>query len=111
MRTKVIIEIVNNLKEKLSADQCESLKIVAIQSFQGAWNDYLTPLLYVISKPEKWTLSLAVGRMTSSTYGTQWNLFMAADVVYMLPILILFFFCQKYFMEGLGSLNSSGVKA
>jgi ABC transporter, permease protein len=49
--------------------------------------------------------------MTSSTYGTQWNLFMAADVVYMLPILILFFFCQKYFMEGLGSLNSSGVKA
>ena len=39
-------------------------------------------------------------------------LFMAAaDVVYMLPILILFFFCQKYFMEGLGSLNSSGVKA
>jgi len=77
----------------------------------GPGTDYLTPLLYVISKPEKWTLSLAVGRMTSSTYGTQWNLFMAADVVYMLPILILFFFCQKYFMEGLGSLNSSGVKA
>ena len=74
-------------------------------------NERLKRLMLSLAKPEKWTLSLAVGRMTSSTYGTQWNLFMAADVVYMLPILILFFFCQKYFMEGLGSLNSSGVKA
>ena len=103
-RLQVLLKVIGPMCKPLIA-------VIAIQSFQGAWNDYLTPLLYVISKPEKWTLSLAVGRMTSSTYGTQWNLFMAADVVYMLPILILFFFCQKYFMEGLGSLNSSGVKA
>ena len=103
-RLQVLLKVIGPMCKPLIA-------VIAIQSFQGAWNDYLTPLLYVISKPEKWTLSLAVGRMTSSTYGTQWNLFMEADVVYMLPILILFFFCQKYFMEGLGSLNSSGVKA
>ena len=103
-RLQVLLKVIGPMCKPLIA-------VIAIQSFQGAWNDYLTPLLYVISKPEKWTLSLAVGRMTSSTYGTQWNLFMAADVVYMLPILILFFFCQKYFMEGLGSLNSSGIKA
>lgn len=103
-RLQVLLKVIGPMCKPLIA-------VIAIQSFQGAWNDYLTPLLYVISKPDKWTLSLAVGRMTSSTYGTQWNLFMAADVVYMLPILILFFFCQKYFMEGLGSLNSSGVKA
>lgn len=86
------------------------ITVIAIQSFQGAWNDYLTPLLYIISKPEKWTLALGVGRMTSSTYGTQWNLFMAADIMYMLPILVIFFICQNYFMEGLGSMNNSGVK-
>ncbi len=86
------------------------ITVIAIQAFQGAWNDYMTPLLYIISKPEKWTLALGVGRMTSSTYGTQWNLFMAADIMYMLPILIMFFFGQNYFMEGLGSMNNSGIK-
>lgn len=96
---------------RVIAPMCKPLiTVIAIQSFQAAWNDYLTPLLYVISKPDKWTLSLAIGRMTSSTYGTQWNLFMAADLIYLLPILIMFFFGQNYFMEGLGSMNNSGVK-
>lgn len=102
-RLQILIQIISPMCKPL-------ITVIAIQSFQAAWNDYLTPLLYVISKPEKWTLSLAVGRMTSSTYGTQWNLFMAADLVYLLPILILFFFCQNYFMEGLGSMNNAGVK-
>lgn len=102
-RLQILVQIISPMCKPL-------ITVIAIQSFQGAWNDYITPLLYVISKPEKWTLSLAVGRMTSSTYGTQWNLFMAADLVYLLPILILFFFCQNYFMEGLGSMNNAGVK-
>lgn len=102
-RLQVLVHII--------APMCKPLiTVIAIQAFQGAWNDYLTPLLYVIARPEKWTLSLAVGRMSSSTYGTQWNLFMAADIIYLLPILIIFFLCQNYFMEGLGSMNNSGVK-
>ncbi len=93
------------------APMCKPLiATIAIQAFQTAWNDYLNPLLYVVSKKELWTLSLAIGRMSSSTYGTEWNLIMAADLVYMLPILIIFFFCQDYFMEGLGSMNNAGVK-
>lgn len=83
---------------------------IAIQAFQAAWNDYLNPLLYVTQKQPLWTLSLAIGRMSSSTYGTEWNLLMAADLVYMLPIVILFFVCQDYFMQGLGSMNNAGVK-
>lgn len=102
-RLQILVHIIAPMSKPL-------ITVIAIQAFQGAWNDYLTPLLYVISKPEKWTLALGVGRMTSSTYGTQWNLFMAADIMYMLPILIIFFFCQNYFMEGLGSMNNSGVK-
>ena len=83
---------------------------MAITTFQGVWNDYMNPLLYVISKKNRWTLALAVARLKSGTYGSEWNLFMAADIMYFLPILILFFTFQDYFMEGLGSMNASGVK-
>ena len=83
---------------------------MTIATFQGVWNDYMNPLLYVISKPEKWTLSLAIARLRSGTYGAEWNIFMAADILYFLPILIIFFFFQDYFMEGLGAMTASGVK-
>ena len=76
--------------------------------FQGSWNDYLSPLVYLIDE-KLWTLSLAVASYIS-LYAVEWNKFMAADLVYMLPTLILFFTCQKYFMQGLGSLTSAGLK-
>ena len=83
---------------------------MTIATFQGVWNDYMTPLLYIISKPDKWTLSLAIARLGSGTYGIEWNIYMAADILYFLPILIIFFFFQDYFMEGLGAMTASGVK-
>ncbi len=83
---------------------------MAIATFQGTWNDYMGPLLYVISKQEKWTLALGIARLGSGTYGIEWNIYMAADILYFLPILILFFCFQDYFMEGLGSMTASGVK-
>lgn len=96
---------------KVIMPMCKPLMAtIAIQAFQSAWNDFMNPLLYVTQKQDMWTLSLAIGQMSSGTYGVQWNLFMAADLVYLLPILILFFFCQDYFMEGLGSMNNTGVK-
>ena len=70
----------------------------------------LTPLSCSLADDEKlWTLSLAVASYIS-LYAVEWNKFMAADLVYMLPTLILFFTCQKYFMQGLGSLTSAGLK-
>ncbi|MEI0736235.1 ABC transporter permease subunit [Paenibacillus sp. JTLBN-2024] len=77
---------------------------MVIFSFQGAWNQYLEPLIYIID-PSKWTLALAMASY-KGTYATAWNLFMAADLIYILPMLLIFFFGQKYFMQGLGSLNS-----
>jgi multiple sugar transport system permease protein len=95
---------------KIIVPMCKPLiASIAIMTFQGTWSDYLTPLIYIID-PKKWTLSLAMGQFMGGTYGTKWNLFMAADLVYMLPILIIFFFAQDYFMQGLGSMNSSGIK-
>lgn len=89
---------------------CKPLIVVmVIQTFQTSWNDYLTPLLY-LKNSRLWTLALAIGRFGSTTYGTTWNLYMAACLIYLLPVMILFFICQDYFMEGLGSMNNSGIK-
>ncbi|MBO7744378.1 carbohydrate ABC transporter permease [Paenibacillus sp. MWE-103] len=79
-----------------------------ILSFQGSWNEYLQPLVY-LQDQKKWPLSVAVASFSGS-YGTTWNHFMAVNLLYMLPLLILFFAAQKYFMQGLGSLNNSGLK-
>ncbi len=79
-----------------------------IFAFQGSWNDYLQPLIYVIN-PKLWTLSVAMATYIGNYY-TPWNLFMAADLIYMLPMVIVFFVAQKYFMQGLGTLNASGLK-
>ena len=86
-----------------------ALVVVMIMQVQASWNDYLLPLVYLI-KPELWTLSLAVAQYITS-YAIEWNKFMAADIIFMLPMLLLYFVAQRYFMEGLGSLNSSaGLK-
>ncbi len=79
-----------------------------ILAFQISWNDYLTPLIY-LRDANLWPLSVAIASF-SSQYGNTWNQFMATNLLYMLPVLLLFFFAQKYFMQGLGSLNSSGLK-
>jgi len=81
---------------------------MAIFSFQGAWNDYLQPLVYLYSQP-KWTLSLGMASF-SGVYNTPWNEYMATDLIYMLPPLIIFFVAQKYFMQGLGSLGGASLR-
>ena len=81
---------------------------MAILSFQLAWNDYLTPLVYLQS-PGKFTLSLGMAAFVSDMAGgstSQYNYFMATNLLYMLPPLLLFFFAQRYFMEGIGSLGT-----
>jgi multiple sugar transport system permease protein len=85
-----------------------ALVVVIIMQVQGSWNDYLTPLVYLI-KPELWTLSLAVAQYIT-LYAVEWNKFMAADIVFLLPMLILYFAAQRYYMQGLGSLNTAGLK-
>ena len=102
-RVQVLWRIIAPLTKPLIA-------YMTISTFQGVWNDYMNPLLYVISKPDKWPLSIAIARLGSGTYGIEWNIYMAADILYLLPILILFFCFQDYFMEGLGAMTASGVK-
>lgn len=90
------------------------LVTVAIFTFQGAWNDFYGPLIY-INSPEKYTLALAVYQFSvnSNSYTgsmsvmTPWNLIAAVNVLSMLPIIILYSVGQKYFLEG---ISLGGVK-
>lgn len=81
------------------------LAAVAIFSFQFSWNDFFEPLLYLHSN-DLFTVSLAL-RFFQGSYGTQWHLLMAASVVVMAPMIVLFFFAQRYFIQG---IVVSGVK-
>lgn len=85
-----------------------ALIVIMIMTMQGAWGDFLNPLIYLADEA-KWTLALAIKSFTGS-YATSWNFFMAGNVMYLLPMLLLFIVAQKYFMQGLGSLNNAGLK-
>lgn len=82
-----------------------ALAAVAIFSFMAHWNDFMGPLIY-LSDPGKRTLALALWAFQGQ-YVTDWHLLMAASTVVMLPLLILFFAAQKYFIQG---VVISGVK-
>ena len=73
--------------------------IVAIQVFRDVWNDFINPLLY-LNDIDKWTLTLWL-RAFQQEFSVEWTLLMAASVITVIPILILFFFAQKYFMQGI----------
>jgi multiple sugar transport system permease protein len=83
-----------------------ALTAVAVFSFQGAWNDFLGPLMY-LNDPDKFTLQLGLAQF-QGTFHTQWNLIMAASVVVTLPMLIIFFLAQRYFVQGITLTGSKG---
>lgn len=83
-----------------------ALITVAIFSFNGAWNDLLGPLLY-INDESKYTLQIGL-QTFKGTVQTQWHYLMAMSVTVLLPVVLLFFFFQRYFIEG--SNISSGTK-
>lgn len=82
-----------------------AIVVVVIFTFIGVWNDFLGPLLY-LSDESKFTLALGLASF-QSTYTAQWGLLMAASLMVILPIIILFFVLQRYFVEG---VTLTGVK-
>ena len=77
-----------------------ALATVAIFTFMGNWNDFMGPLVY-LSKNDNWTLTLGLSRFTGMYGNTAWNLLMAASLITVLPCIILFFFAQRYFIQGI----------
>jgi len=75
-----------------------ALAVVAIWTFMGAWNNFMGPLLY-INTPENMPLSYAL-QLFQSERGGEPGLMMAFATLTILPVLALFFFAQRYFIEG-----------
>ncbi|UVS78177.1 carbohydrate ABC transporter permease [Actinokineospora sp. UTMC 2448] len=79
---------------------------VAIFQFFYAWNDFYGPLLYTSENQESWTLSIALSQF-KHLHHVEWNLVMAASLLVMAPVIIMFFFAQKAFIQG---VTLTGVK-
>lgn len=81
------------------------LAVVALFHFLHAWNDFLGPLLYLTRTPT-FTLALALQNFQSQQGGVQWHHLMAASMVTVLPVIVLFFFAQKTFIRGIATTGS-----
>jgi len=82
------------------------LAIIVVYTFWGTWNDFLHPLIFLNSFE---TYPVQVGlAMFRGRYSVEWHLFMAATLVSILPILVLYFFVQKQLIGGIASVGLKG---
>lgn len=84
-----------------------ALAAVAIFTFLHVWNLYLEPTVY-LQTPELFTLPQALTRYTDAYGGEMWNTQLAAATLTALPVLIVFVFAQKQFVEGLAQTGLKG---
>jgi multiple sugar transport system permease protein len=82
-----------------------ALATIAIFAFLRCWNDFIGPLIY-LSDNKLYTLSIGI-QLIRSRIDPKWEVLMAAGVVMVLPVLIIFFLMQKYFIQGIAL---SGIK-
>ena len=79
---------------------------LAIFTFVNTWNDFLGPLIY-LTKTELKTIQIGL-RMFITQYSAEYGLIMAASVVALIPVLIVFLSLQKYFVQGVASTGIKG---
>jgi multiple sugar transport system permease protein len=82
-----------------------ALLTLFILQFQGMWNDFLTPLLY-LNTPDMWVLNVALG-VFQQQYKAAWNLTLVGAMINAIVPLTLFFFFSRYYIEG---VSYSGLK-
>jgi multiple sugar transport system permease protein len=97
-QTRILYQIIYPL--------CKPVLItIGLMTFMEAWNDLMTPLIYLFDS-DKLTLAVALQRFLTDA-NKQWELLMAASTIFTAPIIVLFFFGQRYFIEG---IVTSGLK-
>lgn len=82
-----------------------ALMTVAVFTFMNTWNDFMGPLIYLKSS-SKFTVSLGL-QVFISEFTTDWHYMMAASTVAVIPMIVIFFFAQRYFIEG---ISFNGLK-
>ena len=83
-----------------------ALATVALFQFLASWNDFIGPLIY-LNDPSKYTLSLGI-QVFVSTVGVQWGWMMAVTTVLTVPVIVLFFFTQRTFIQGIALTGIKG---
>lgn len=83
-----------------------ALSTLTIFTFVATWNDFLGPMIY-LTKPELKTIQIGL-RMFITQYSSEYGLIMAASVVALIPVLIVFLALQKFFVEGIASTGIKG---
>ncbi|HVN61230.1 MAG TPA: carbohydrate ABC transporter permease [Gaiellaceae bacterium] len=83
-----------------------AIAAVALFSFLYTFNDFFLPLLYTGESPNHWVLSIGLSEFRS-LHQVQWNLTMAATLLVMAPVIVIFFLAQRVFVEG---VTLTGVK-
>lgn len=83
-----------------------AIATVALFQFLGAWNDFMNPLIYLNSEA-KFTISIGL-QMFVGRVGTKWGMLMAASTVVTIPIIVLFFFTQRTFIQGIAMTGIKG---
>ena len=83
-----------------------AISAIALFAFLGSWNDFFGPLLYLAENPDLYTLGIGLNAFKGDHH-TETNLMMTASVLFMLPAIVIFFFSQRVFLEG---VTLTGVK-
>jgi len=79
---------------------------IAVLNFIGPWNDLLWPMI-ILNDKAKFTLPLAIINLNRSAF-TQWNIIMAGSVISVIPVMLVFIFLQRYYIQGLASAAVKG---
>lgn len=82
-----------------------AMMVVGFFTFMNTWNDFFGPLIY-LNNPSKQTLALGLLQLKGQ-FSSQWNIMMAASTLMTIPALVLFFFGQKYFIQGISLTSGS----
>ena len=76
-----------------------ALGVAALMFAQFKWREFLAPLIY-LNRRESLVASIGLRTFMDETYGTDWELMMAANIMFMVPVIIVFFFTQRYMIQG-----------
>jgi len=77
---------------------------IALLSFKASWNDYMMPMLFTLTKPEQRPLIVAIVSLKSSGgAAASWNLMLAGAALSIVPVLIVYIFFNKYFVDGIAA--------
>ena len=84
-----------------------AIAAVALFQFLYAWNDFYNPLLYTGNSDSNMTLAVGITQFTTLAKGNAYEVQMAASLMFLIPVVIIFFFAQRVFIEG---VTLTGVK-